>query len=304
MKTGSIATVALSLLGAFAFSPLDAQAQTADEIVGKAIAARGGLDKIKAVQTEHVFGTISLGPGADGPFDIELKRPYKMHAQFTFQGQTLVRTYDGKSGWVLNPFTGNTEAQPMSAEDIHSISDESDFDGPLVDYRTKGGKIEFVKKEELEGKSVYRVKLTQKNGDVRFYLFDATTYQLHKGETSRTIEGKSYPVETFFSDYHDVEGLQFAFRIQSRSLGQDQQQNITIDRIELNPPIDDSHFLKPAAPAPTALPASLNFSMPGGLRHRDLPDLSLECGGWPSRVEATPPETEFAIAGRRESVAV
>jgi len=267
MKTGSVVIALVGLLGMIAFSPSAARAQTADEIVGKALAARGGLDKIKTVQTEHVFGSISLGPGAVGPFSVELKRPGKMHAEFTFQGQTLIRTYDGKSGWVLNPFTGSTEAQPMSAEDIHSITDESDFDGPLVDYQSKGGHIEFVKKEELEGKSVYRLKLTQKNGDVRFYLFDTASFQLYKGETTRTIEGQAYPVETFFSDYRDVGGLKFAYRIQSRSRGQDQQQNIIIDKIELNTPIDDSHFGKPAPGAPAAAPSSLTLPAPNAPGH-------------------------------------
>jgi len=100
--------------------------------------------------------------GASGPFQIELQRPGKLHAEFTFQGQTLIRTYDGKSGWVLNPFAGDKEAQPMSAEDVHTISDESDYDGPLVDYQAKGHKLEFVKKEEFNSQPVFRLKLTQK----------------------------------------------------------------------------------------------------------------------------------------------
>ncbi|HMI52101.1 MAG TPA: hypothetical protein VK525_11345 [Candidatus Saccharimonadales bacterium] len=266
MKTGSVVIALLGLLGIVGLSPA-AQAETAEEIVGKALAARGGLEKIRSVQTECVFGNISLGPGADGPFSVELKRPGKMHAEFTLQGQTLIRTYDGKSGWVLNPFTGSTEAQPMSAEDIHSIADESDFDGPLVDYQSKGGHIEFVRKEELEGKSVLRLKLTQKNGDVRFYLFDATSFELYKGETTRTIEGQAYPVETFFSDYRDVDGLKFAYRIQSRSRGQDQQQNITIDKIELNTAIDDSRFGKPAPAAPAAAPTAVPAPAPSAPGH-------------------------------------
>jgi len=276
MKTGSIAIVALGLLGAFGLSPSAAQAETAEEIVSKALAARGGLDKIKSVETERISGTISLGPGAVGPFEVELKRPGKMHAEFTFAGQTLIRTYDGRSGWVLNPFTGNKEAQPMSAEDMHSISDESDFDGPLVDYQSKGGQIAFVRKEELEGTSVYRLKLTQKNGEVRFYLFDTSSFELHKGETTRTIEGKAYPVETYFSDYRDVGGLKFAYRIQSRSEGQDQQQNITIDKIELNAPIDDSRFAKPVPPASLTTPTS-SSPAPPALPDND-PGNPVECG--------------------------
>ena len=39
-------------------------AQTTDEIVAKVLAARGGLEKIKAVQTERISGTLYFNPNA------------------------------------------------------------------------------------------------------------------------------------------------------------------------------------------------------------------------------------------------
>ena len=88
------------------FLPLAASAQTADEIVAKVLAARGGLAKIKAVRSQRISGTIDFGGGAEGPFLVELERPGKMHIEVTIQGQTLIRTFDGKStGWIINPFS-------------------------------------------------------------------------------------------------------------------------------------------------------------------------------------------------------
>ncbi len=46
--------------------PLAANAQTADEIVNKSLAARGGADKIKAIQSERVSGHVTFGPGLEG----------------------------------------------------------------------------------------------------------------------------------------------------------------------------------------------------------------------------------------------
>lgn len=37
-------------------------AQTVDEIVAKAIAARGGYEKLEAVQTQRIRGQLTLGP--------------------------------------------------------------------------------------------------------------------------------------------------------------------------------------------------------------------------------------------------
>ncbi len=232
------------------FLPPTAATQTADEIVKKALDARGGADKIKAVQSERVTGRISFAPEVEGPFVVELKRPHKMHMEITIEGQKLVRVYDGKgAGWMINPFSPNKEVQPLSAEDLKNISDESDFDGPLVDYKSKGNVIELAGKEELDGKSVYRLKLTNKNGDVRFYLFDASSFFLVKWEGIRKAQDKEIPWESFFSDYREIHGLKYAFQIDSDSPGTDLKQTLTAEKIEIDPPIDDTRFTKPAPPA-------------------------------------------------------
>src|SRR3984893_15550557 len=237
-------------LAVFLFLPLQASAQTADEIVTKVLAARGGVSRIKAVHSQRISGSINFGAGADGPFLVELERPGKMHIEVTVQGQTLVRTYDGKStGWILNPFVENKAVQPMSAEDISNISDESDFDGPLVDYKQKGNLIALVGKEDVDGKPAYRLKLTNKKGEMRSYLFDAESFRLIKWEGTRKVGDRDVPWESVFHDYRDVDGLQFAFEIDSDAPGTGQAQQIIADKIEVDPQIDESHFGKPAPPA-------------------------------------------------------
>jgi hypothetical protein len=143
----------------------------------------------------------------------------------------------------------------MSDEDLQNISEEADFDGPLVDYRKKGNQIELVGKDKVEDKDVWRLKLTTKNGDARYYLFDAGTFLLLKWEGKRRAEGKEFPVESYFRDYRDVGRLKFAFEIDSGSSATDLTQKIVIDKIELNPQILDTEFLKPGTPGQNAAPA-------------------------------------------------
>jgi len=240
----------------FLLLPVTASAQTADEIVNKALAARGGVDKIKAVQSERVSGRITFPQGLEGTFVLQLKRPRKMHIEIALGEQKVIRVYDGKSeGWMVNPFAENKDVQPMSAEDMKNIAEESDFDGPLVDYKEKGSQIELVTKDKLDDKPVYLLKLTNKNGDARFYFFDATTFVLLKWEGIRKIEDKEFPWESFFSDYRDIQGLKYPFRIDQGSPGTEIKQNLVTDKIEINPKIDDAVFNKPAPPpAPPAEP--------------------------------------------------
>ncbi|HXP23271.1 MAG TPA: hypothetical protein VN807_03990 [Candidatus Sulfotelmatobacter sp.] len=241
------------LLAAFALISTSLSAQTAEEIVSKYVAARGGEDKIKAVKTERITGTISFGADADGPFVVERRRPLKMHMEITLNGQTMIRTYDGKSsGWIYNPFSPKPEVQAMTANDLKSIFDEADFDGPFVDYKAKGNQIEFVDKGAVQGKPAYKLKLTNKNNDVSYFYFDADTYLILKWEGARKLADHDVAWESIFHDFRDVEGVKYPFLIESDAPGTDQTQRITAEKIEVNIPIDDSHFLKPQLPAPPA----------------------------------------------------
>ncbi len=245
------------------FLPMAAGAQTAEEIVKKALDARGGLQKIRAVQSERVSGHVSFSRDMEGTFVVELKRPLKMHVEIAIEEQRIIRVYDGKSsGWMVNPFTEAKQVQPLSPEDLKDITDEADFDGPLVDYQSKGNQIELAGKETLDDKPVYRLKLTNKNGDVRFYFFDASTFLLLKWEGIRKTGDQELPWESFFSDFHEVQGLKYPFRIDQGSPGTNIKQTLTAEKIEINPPIDDSRFAKPKSPAPPADPPPPSSTAP------------------------------------------
>jgi outer membrane lipoprotein-sorting protein len=239
------------------FLPPAAAAQTVDEIVKKAIDARGGIEKIKAVQSERITARLLSGQGLEAAVILEFKRPNKMHSEITVEGQKIVRVYDGKSaGWTINPFAENKDVQPMSAEDLKDAPDESDMDGPLVDYKSKGTQIELLGKEDLDGKPVYRLKLTNKNGDVRSYLLDASSFLTLKWEGIRKIEGRELPWESSLADYREIQGMKFPFKIEQGSPGTEFKQGLTIEKIETDPKIDESHFAKPALPEAPAAPAT------------------------------------------------
>ena len=235
---------------------LPAAAQTVDDILAKYFAARGGLDKIKAVQSERVSGTISFGPGAEGPFVVERARTLKMHMEFNLNGGVIIRTYDGKSaGWTYNPFVPNPSVQPMSEAELRNIFEEADFDGPFVDYKTKGNQIEVAGKENIEEKPAYKLKLTDRNGDVSYFFFDATTYLLLEWQGTRKMGDHEVPWVSYFRDFREVKGLKYPFLIEAEEPGTENTQKIIADRIEVNVPIDEARFGKPNPPAPPPPPA-------------------------------------------------
>ena len=233
----------------------EAAAPTVDSLIAKNLEARGGLDKIKAVQSMRMTGKMMMGQ-MEAPMIIEMKRPANMRLEFTFQGMTGVQAYDGKSGWSLEPFGGKKDPEPMSTEDLKEAEEQSDMDGPLVDYKAKGNKVELVGKDKVEGSDAWKLKITLKSGDVRYLYLDADSYLEIKGESKRTIRGSESEIETTIGDYKEVEGLLIPFSFQAGAKGSDAKQNIVVEKVEINPTIDLARFKMPAPAKPDAATAS------------------------------------------------
>jgi hypothetical protein len=57
------------------------------------------------------------------------------------------------------------------------------------------------------------------------------------------------------SDYREIQGMKFPFKIEQGSPGTEFKQGLAIEKIEIDPKIDESHFAKPASQgAPVAPP--------------------------------------------------
>jgi outer membrane lipoprotein-sorting protein len=242
--------VCLSMIALAVLAPC-LLAQTVDEIIAKNVQARGGAEKLKSVKSIKSTATMSMGPGMEAPGILIQKRPTLARLEFTVQGLTAVQAYDGKNGWQIMPFMGKKDPELMSADEAKEIEENADLDGPLVDYKSKGHQVELQGKEKIEGTDAYKLKVTLKNGDVQTIYIDADSFLDIKEVTQRTVRGTEQEIESAIGDYKAVNGIMFPFAVESGIKGTDQKQKLTITKVELNVPTDDSIFKMPAA-APKA----------------------------------------------------
>jgi hypothetical protein len=229
-----------------------APAQSIDEIVARHHEAVGGLAKLKAVRSLRMTGKIAIGPGIEAPSVMEFKDG-KFRLDAVIQGMTLTQAYDGQAGWQIVPFQGNKNAERMSPDDTKDAQEQADFHGPLVDTKAKGHSVELAGEDKVEGADAFKLKITLKNGDVRYAFIDKESFLSVKSEAKRKIRGTEVETENFESDYKEVGGLLFAHAYEGGPKGAPagQRQKITVEKIELNPAIDDARFVMPAAaPAP------------------------------------------------------
>ena len=260
---------------------------SATEIVDKNVAARGGLQAWRAVQTLSLTGKMGAGGNQRGtlatptqmgrrgnailpkrpveevqlPFVMEMKRPRKMRVELQFSGQTAIQVFDGTNGWKLRPFLNRRDVEPYTADELKIASLQQDLDGPLVDYAAKGTRIELVSTEKVENRDTYKLKLTMKNGQAVHVWIDAETFLEAKMEGQpRRLDGTYHPVEVYFRDYRSESGLQIPHVLETRVLPVTKTavgvrdtpvppEKITIEKVAVNPKLEDSLFSKLALEA-------------------------------------------------------
>jgi outer membrane lipoprotein-sorting protein len=230
-------------------SPEAGWAQTLDQVVARYLAARGGIEKIRAVTTLRLSGRMTL-PGVEVPLVLELKRPNRMRTEFTVNGHTGVRAYDGQDAWTILPVPGLDEPQSLSPDEAKEARDQADVDlSPLVDSQAKGFSLELLGREAGIGQESLRLRVRAADGQERTMSLDAKSYLVTRIEEMRKLEGKDQEFETLVGDYRSVSGLLYPFTIEvAPRKGEGGRQKFTFDKIEVNVPLDDSRFTRPAPP--------------------------------------------------------
>ena len=238
-----------------------ATAQTVDDVVRRYLEARGGLVKLRAVQSLRLTGTMEL-PGVSAPFVLELKRPGKMRTEFTVEGQKGIRAWDGRTAWQQLPLPGE-RPQLMDAEDAAEARAEADVDfSPLVDAATKGYTVELVGRDRLPGGDTFKLIVRGKDGPPRTMHLDVRTHLVVQTLDRRLVDGQEVEFVTEIGDYRSVDGLVFPHRIEVGPKGSPERQRLVVRKVEIDPPLDDARFVMPgrrpaAAPPGRKTPAVL-----------------------------------------------
>jgi hypothetical protein len=223
-------------------------AQTAESLVAQNLRAKGGIDRIKTIHSYRASGKLQQGSFA-AQVGEEAREPDQLRTTFTIQGMTEIRAYDGAVGWRIAPFQGRKDPEQLGEDDLRDVVEEADFYGPLVDYRQKGNTVEYLGRDKVEGDDVLRLKVTLKNGDIVYYDLDPDTYLEIRTERQQFIRGSVRETVTDLGSYKRVGGVYYPFSIDSGPKGEpNARSKITLDKIEVNVPIDVAEFKMPSPP--------------------------------------------------------
>jgi outer membrane lipoprotein-sorting protein len=274
--------VSLSLVAADTKSAPPAS-MSAAQIVDKNVAARGGLQAWRSVQTLSLSGKLDAGTGSNNaaaqkliegrkghqsgmmelmdskeigtkkdakqvqlPFVMDMKRPGKSRVEIEFAGKTSIQVYDGANGWKVRPFLNRNDVEPFTPDEVKLQAQNPELDGLLIDYAAKGSKIELDGTEKVEGKDAYKLKVTDKAGNVRSVWIDAQTFLDVKVQgMPRKMDGKMHNVYLYQRDFRSVQGVLVPFVTETAVEGYPGTHKMSVEKVEVNPKLDDALFAKP-----------------------------------------------------------
>ena len=227
-----------------AFAVLSAQGQTADEIIQKYANAMGGIDNFKKAKTLKMSGKVTA-QGMDLPISLQIinGRAVRSDVEVEATGQKIVSAYKDGKGWKINPFAGAASATDATAEELTDMKVQSFLANQLMDYKGRGGKVELQGQEDVNGAKAYKIKFTADDNKVTTYYIDAASSMPVKIVSKRDIMGQEMEVETFLGDVKEVDGLKFNTSLVQKIAGQTFQE-IHLDKVELNVPVDEKVFDK------------------------------------------------------------
>jgi outer membrane lipoprotein-sorting protein len=232
------------LLSGLAFvAAMRVSAQTVpsvDDLVAKNLQSKGGIEKLKSIQSIKQTSRISMPQGGPETIVVYSKRPNLVRQEIAVAGKQVVMAYDGKTPWGINPIVGVTTPFVVMGPQADAIKQQSDFDGPLLDYKAHGYRLELVGLETVSGRQLQHLRLIDTKGQVQHYYLDPET-ALEARITFATDTGE---FEQELSDYRDVDGLKVPFSIKFLANGV-QQSVVTVQKVELNPKLDDAMFRMP-----------------------------------------------------------
>lgn len=211
-------------------------AQTADEVINKYVTAIGGTEKWSKITSLKVEGQIEV-QGLAIPFTMQAVHMKGMRVDAEFQGNKIIDITTPTKGWSQNPLMGKSSLEAITADELKTKLDELDVQDEFVNYKEKGSTVEFLGKEEEEGTSYNKIKLTTKNGNEKTYYFDLVTNLIYKEETTVKQQGQEIKQSVKYLDYKTLEnGIKMAFKT---DLG---MMMMVTNKVTINPTIDETIF--------------------------------------------------------------
>ncbi|MEZ4801417.1 MAG: pitrilysin family protein [Gelidibacter sp.] len=197
----------------------------ATKVLNTYITAIGGKEKLDKVNSVYITAEAELQPGV--MLNLEMKKTSKNQSlqEVTAMGQSFMKSVvDGNKGYTVV----QGQRTDMSEDELkESMVESSPF--PEVNYLNGGATLEKI--EDVDGVKAYKLNVGEKS----MYYSVETGLKIKQTETSEMGEQSA-----FFSDYQEVAGIKFPFKI-SQTAGP-RKFDFKVKEIKVNEGVNDADF--------------------------------------------------------------
>jgi outer membrane lipoprotein-sorting protein len=219
---------------------LQAQAQTAPEILAKMIEAQGGRTTLATIKDTTTSGTMELVQmGMTATLTMYQKEPNKFRMDLDVMGMLVTSAFDGEKGWSINPQTGGTEEmteKQAQAARVQALGNEAMLNPEKfgIAYALKG-------KEKVGDKECFVIEQTFKDGLQATVFVDAATYLTLKTRSKTDLMGTEVEQETLLEDYKKVDGMMIPHKLVIFQGGAEFGR-LVFTKVAFNSGLEDSFF--------------------------------------------------------------
>lgn len=221
---------------------------TAEQLIAKSNAARGGEQRLAAVQFVKLTGQWSTNAAKARPVTVMIAPGNYLRRIELASGPPSIKAIQGQESWEINPQNNVLKPAPMLARDASRFRRLADPQGPLVNPQAKGNKIEVIGKHAWRTFQVYKLKVTYPDGGVGYLYLDAQSFLPVRSVGTMYVAqvDEDADLEILYEDYRDVDGVKWPFKETSFAPQARFTQTISWDKVEIDrQPLDESVFAAP-----------------------------------------------------------
>ena len=197
---------------------------TAESIGQKYIAAIGGKANVEKINSLAMNSSATVQGMTLETITLAAKGG-KSSVEMKMMGQTMQKiVFDGKDGYIM----AQGQKQPLPAELKEELSANKEI-FPELTFNAKNTELKGI--ENINGEDAYAVK----KGDKTYYYSVKSGLKISESQTQK-VQGQEVTIPTYYSDYKEVAGVKFPFKISQNMSGM--EINFIVKSYEINKATD------------------------------------------------------------------
>ncbi len=210
------------------------KAQTADEIIQKHIDAIGGTDNWNKITSMKKVCSMSI-QGMDIGYTETIVNSKLYRTDVSAMGMNGYVIVTPKEGWMYLPMQGMDKVTPVPAEQLKGAGEKMNTRIFMLADKAGIDKSEYIGRDTITNIPCFKVKITNKDGNVQTDYFDAATYYLVRTE----MTAGDQELALSFSDFKkQPEGIVMPMTMTSpMGMG-----DLTVKSVEINKPVADDAY--------------------------------------------------------------